>query len=80
MLDLRDRTGVGVAVVGEVSLGQPCCRRISMQPLLPVFLANIMAVWPRSSFTFTSIPYCGGEYRVKTDLCLDNVRLYRLYI
>jgi len=30
-----------------------------MQPLLPVFLAIIMAVWPWLSFAFKSIPYCG---------------------
>lgn len=59
VLDRRERTGV--AVVGDVSLGQPCWSKISMQPLLPVFLAIIMAVWPWLSFAFTSIPYCWGE-------------------
>lgn len=42
VLDRRERTGV--AVVGDVSLGQPCWSKISMQPLLPVFLAIITAV------------------------------------
>lgn len=57
VLERRDRTGV--AVGGDVSLGQPCWSKISMQPLLPVFLAILMAVWPWLSFAFTSIPYCG---------------------
>lgn len=57
VLDRRDRTGV--AVVGDVSLEQPCWSRISVQPLLPVFLAIIMAVLPWLSFALTSIPYCG---------------------
>lgn len=59
VLERRERTGV--AVVGDVSLGQPCWSRISMQPLLPVFLAIIIAVWPWLSFALTSIPYCRGR-------------------
>lgn len=64
VLERRLRMGVAVAaagVVGEASLGQPCWSKISMQPLLPFFLATIMGVWPWLSFAFTSIPYCGGR-------------------
>lgn len=64
VLERRERTGV--AVGGDVSLGQPCWSKISMQPLLAVFLAILMAVWPWLSFAFTSIPYCGKE---RDDIC-----------
>lgn len=59
VLERRDR--MGVAVGGDVSLGQPCWSKISMQPLLPIFVAILMAVWPWLSFAFTSIPYCGQK-------------------
>lgn len=59
VLERRDRTGVVVG--GDVSLGQPCWSKISMQPLLPAFLAILMAVWPWWSLAFTSIPYCRGK-------------------
>lgn len=62
MLLLRDRTGVGD--VGEVSPGQPCCRRISAHSLLPAWRANVRAVLPCGSFDLTSLPYCAERVTV----------------
>lgn len=63
---LERRLRMGVAAVGDVSLGQPCWSKISMQLLLPFFVASIMAVWPWLSFAFTSIPYCREEAKDRT--------------
>ncbi|KAF3860846.1 hypothetical protein F7725_001101, partial [Dissostichus mawsoni] len=68
VLERRERTGV--AVEGDVSLGQPCWSKISMHPLLPFFVASFIAVWPWLSFALTSIPYCEEKEMIFTNLKL----------